>query len=175
MILIAEFPAIPSSAVKIASERRCAILVHSGVLVCCRHFGKVAKRVVRRHKEDNKMRVLLQGCLLLSQKRIATAAKTITKILFKKNCFATINFIKITKQSLYKQNSFACSLANRYKPVAATLQRMLWWNYFCNNYKDDYKNNCSKELFCNTFGQDGISVASSHGTSNAYPSMSGLN
>ena len=30
MILAAEFPAIPSSAVKIASERRCAILVHSG-------------------------------------------------------------------------------------------------------------------------------------------------
>ena len=31
MVLAAEFPAIPSSAVKIASERRCAILVHSGV------------------------------------------------------------------------------------------------------------------------------------------------
>ena len=30
MILAAEFPAIPSSAAKIASERRCAILVHSG-------------------------------------------------------------------------------------------------------------------------------------------------
>ena len=29
MVLAAEFPAIPSSAVKIASERRCAILVHS--------------------------------------------------------------------------------------------------------------------------------------------------
>ena len=30
VILVAEFPAIPSSVVKIASERRCAILVHSG-------------------------------------------------------------------------------------------------------------------------------------------------
>ena len=29
MVLAAEFPAIPSSAVKVASERRCAILVHS--------------------------------------------------------------------------------------------------------------------------------------------------
>ena len=29
-VLAAEFPAIPSSAVKIASELRCAILVHSG-------------------------------------------------------------------------------------------------------------------------------------------------
>ena len=45
------------------------------------------------------------------------------KILFKKNCFGTPNFVKITKQSLYKANSFACSLANRDKPVVATLQR----------------------------------------------------
>ena len=30
MVLTAEFPAIPSFAIKIASERRCAILVHSG-------------------------------------------------------------------------------------------------------------------------------------------------
>ena len=33
MVLAVEFPAIPSSAVKIASERRCAILVHSGLHV----------------------------------------------------------------------------------------------------------------------------------------------
>ena len=26
---------------------------------------------------------------------------------------------------------------------------------FCNNYKDYYKNNCSKELICSNFGQDG--------------------
>ena len=34
MALAAEFPAIPSSAVKLASEQRCAILVHSGVIFC---------------------------------------------------------------------------------------------------------------------------------------------
>ena len=51
------------------------------------------------------------------------AAKYITKILFKKTRFGTNNCVKITKQSLYKANSFACSLANRDKPVAATLQR----------------------------------------------------
>ena len=34
-----------------------------------------------------------------------------------------INFVKITKESLYKANSLACFLANRDKPVAATLQR----------------------------------------------------
>ena len=40
MILAAEFPAIPSSAIKIASERRCAILVHSGThqLRCAAFF-----------------------------------------------------------------------------------------------------------------------------------------
>ena len=31
VVLAAEFPAIPSSAAKIASERRCAILVHSAL------------------------------------------------------------------------------------------------------------------------------------------------
>ena len=42
---------------------------------------------------------------------------------FKKNCFGTNKFVKVTKQSLYKANSFACSLANRDKPLAATFQR----------------------------------------------------
>ena len=55
--------------------------------------------------------------------KITTAAKIITKKPFQKNCFGTINFLKIAKQSLYKADSFACSLANRDKPVASTLQR----------------------------------------------------
>ena len=37
--------------------------------------------------------------------------------------FGTISVVKIAEQSLYKANAFACSLANRDKPVAATLQR----------------------------------------------------
>ena len=41
----------------------------------------------------------------------------------KKSPIATIDFVRIAKQSLHKANSFACSLANRDKPVAATLQR----------------------------------------------------
>ena len=47
------------------------------------------------------------------------AAQIITKCAL----FGTINFVKITKPSLFKANSFACSLANRDKPVAAALQR----------------------------------------------------
>ena len=39
--------------------------------------------------------------------------------------------------------------------MAATLQRKSSGGIFCNNYKDYYKRNCSKELFCNNFGQDG--------------------
>ena len=61
--------------------------------------------------------------MLLGSKTCTIAAKIITNITFQKNCFGTINFVKITKQSLYKANSFACSLANRDKPVAAALQR----------------------------------------------------
>ena len=54
---------------------------------------------------------------------LLTRPKFLQIILFKKICFGTINFVKITKQSLDKANFFACSLANRDKPVAATLQR----------------------------------------------------
>ena len=43
MVLAAEFPAIPSSAAKIASERQCAILVHS-VLSHFRLVGREAWR-----------------------------------------------------------------------------------------------------------------------------------
>ena len=44
---------------------------------------------------------------------IPSRPKLLQKILFKKNCFGGIDFVKITKQSLYKANSFACSLVNR--------------------------------------------------------------
>ena len=73
------------------------------------------------------------------------------KILFKKNSFGTINVVKITKQSLCKANSFACSLANRASGSHIT-KKMFWWNSFCKNYKEYYKNNFSKELFCNSCG-----------------------
>ena len=74
--------------------------------------------------------VLQQSCL--SQEtfsdsetplKIPLRPKLLQKILFNENCFGTINFVKITKQSLYKSNSLACSLASRDKPVAAILQR----------------------------------------------------
>ena len=45
--------------------------------------------------------------------------KTYRKIIV----LAQFHFVKFTKQILYTPTSFACSLANRDKPVAATLQR----------------------------------------------------
>ena len=54
---------------------------------------------------------------------IPSRPKLLQKSSLQRKCFGTINFVKITKQSLYKANSFACSLANKDKPVAATLQR----------------------------------------------------
>ena len=66
--------------------------------------------------------VLFSHALLPCPNSSAIAAIIITKNTLK-IYFGTLNFVKITKQSLYKANSFACSLANRDKPVAATLQR----------------------------------------------------
>ena len=51
------------------------------------------------------------------------AAKIITKKRFTKKMFDTINFVIITKESLYKANSLACFLAKGDLLVAATLQR----------------------------------------------------
>ena len=39
--------------------------------------------------------------------------------------------------------------------VSNITKNMFWWNRFCNNYKDYYTNKSSKELFYNSFGQDG--------------------
>ena len=38
-------------------------------------------------------------------------------------------------------------------------KKMFWWNDFCNSYVDYYKRKCSKELFCNNFGQNGTETA----------------
>ena len=32
-------------------------------------------------------------------------------------------------------------------------KKIFWWNYFCNPFKKYYERKCSKELFCNNFGQ----------------------
>ena len=56
-----------------------------------------------------------------------------------KNCFDTNKFVKITKQSLYKANSFACSLANRDKPVAETLHRECFGGIFCHDDIDYFR------------------------------------
>ena len=91
---------------------------------------------------------------------VPSQPKLLQKI-FVKKCFGTIKKRKFTKQSLYKANSFACSLANRNKPVAATLQRKCSGGIiFVIITKIITKINSSKELFCNTFGQYGNLVPS---------------
>ena len=54
--------------------------------------------------------------------RDTVVAKIITKMPLKQKCFCVINFVKITRQRLYKAKSLACSLANRDTSVAARLQ-----------------------------------------------------
>ena len=58
-----------------------------------------------------------------SEGQHTSAAKIITEKLFTKKMFGAINFVIITKESLYKANSLACFLVKRDPPVAATLQR----------------------------------------------------
>ena len=74
------------------------------------------------------------------------------KIYFSKSRFGTISFVKLTKQSLHKGLSLARSLANRDKPMAATLQRNSPGGVIFNHCKAYYKKNRSKEFFCNRFG-----------------------
>ena len=49
--------------------------------------------------------------------------KLLQKNSLQRKCFGAINFVIITKESLYKANSLACFLVKRDPPVAATLQR----------------------------------------------------
>ena len=71
------------------------------------------------------------------------------------NCFGTMNFVKI-----------ANSLSTKQIPLHVLLQTGTnQWQQHCKenvlaelillNYKDYYKNTCSKEFFCNPFGQNG--------------------
>ena len=54
---------------------------------------------------------------------VPSQPKLLQKNSLQRKCFEAINFVKITKQSLYKTNSLACFLAKRDTPVAATLKR----------------------------------------------------
>ena len=49
--------------------------------------------------------------------------KFLQKNSLQRKCFGAINFVIITKESLYKANSLACFLAEGDPPVTATLQR----------------------------------------------------
>ena len=89
---------------------------------------------------------------------VPSRPKLLQKDSLQRKCFGAVNFVKITKESLYKANSLACSLAKRDGHASGSniTKKIFWSNYFCNNYKNHYKRKCSKELFCNHFGQDGI-------------------
>ena len=76
---------------------------------------------------------------------------------------------KITKESLYKAKFLGLFSCKKGPASGSNItKKIFWWNYFCNNYKDYYKRICSKELFCNNFGQDGTFVKSYHLSQNYY-------
>ena len=91
----------------------------------------------------------------LSPAFLPSRPKLLQKNSLQRKCFEAMNPVKITKQSLYKTDSLACFLTKSDTPVAATLQRKYFGGIlFVITTKKDYKSNCSKELFCNIFGQD---------------------
>ena len=55
--------------------------------------------------------------------RLPSRPKLLQKNSLKRKCFAAMNFVKNSKESLYKAYFLACFLAKRDTPVAATLQR----------------------------------------------------
>ena len=60
---------------------------------------------------------------LHQMRTLPSRPKLLQKYFSNKNCFGTINIVNIGKQTPYKANSFACSLAKRDKPVTAILHR----------------------------------------------------
>ena len=73
--------------------------------------------------------------------------KLLQKNSLQRKCFGAINFVIITKESLYKANPLACFLHKKGHASGSNItKKIFWWNYFCNNYKDYYKRTCSKEF-----------------------------
>ena len=73
------------------------------------------------------------------------------KYFFKGIVLAQLILQKIQKQSLYTVNSFPCSLANRDKTVAATLQRKCSGGISFVIIRKTITKQCCEELFCNNF------------------------
>ena len=78
--------------------------------------------------------------------RLPSWPKLLQKTSLQRKCFGAINFVKITKESLYKANSLACFVAKRDTPVAATLQRKSSGGIIF-NYKIITKGNVPRNYF----------------------------
>ena len=68
---------------------------------------------------------LLMSLRCLTVTHIPSRPKLLQKNSLQRKCFCAINFVIITKESLYKANSLAYFLVKRDPPVAATLQKNL--------------------------------------------------
>ena len=79
-----------------------------------------------------------------------------------RKCFGAINFVKITKEALYKANSLACFPAKRGHASGSNItKKIFWWtsSFIIITKENYYKRKCPpEEFFCNnSFGQDGKS------------------
>ena len=104
----------------------------------------------------SKAEILGVGVFSPLPKNPTIAAKIITKNTLQKNCFGRINLVKKLQINHFtKQISSHALLQTGTNQWQQHYKQIFWWNNFRNNFKDYYKNNCSMELFCNNFGQDG--------------------
>ena len=107
------------------------------------------RNVCQRHSAD-------YTCLRVHGQEIPSRPKSLQKTSLQRKYFGAIlfcnNYKRITLQSKFL-GLFSCKTG----PASGSniTKKIFWWNYSCDNNKEYYKRNCSKELFCNNFGQDG--------------------
>ena len=74
----------------------------------------------------------------------------------------SISLPKFCKVKVTLQRKFLhiiCCLQNRHTNGSDISKKILWRSCLCENPKDSYQRECSLELLCKSFGQDGISRA----------------
>ena len=103
---------------------------------------------------------LFRPCKFFSYHWVAIAVKIITKkyfteVLFRHSYFRN-SYKAITLQSKFLR-MFSCKQGRT--SGSNITKNMFWWNYFCNKHKDYHKRKNSKELCCNSVGQDGCQPA----------------
>ena len=96
-----------------------------------------------------------QTLCLQEQLALPSRPKLLQKKPLQRECFGAINLQKLQRITLQRKFLGLFSCKKGHASGSNITKKIFGSNYVCNNYKNDYKLICSKELFCNNFGQDG--------------------